>query len=375
MVSPIDVWTILIIISLAHSVFVINFLFIKKEHKRTEGKWLLLLLLVLFWLQIEFLLIRWPHNIGLTIFYGTRHGSWLLVGPVFFFYFKSLLRKDIKRKEYGYLIPFVVSVILLPLLLNDFLTFRQVHYGMLTPFDNWPDTINFWQYLYSVIFVGQFIYLLFFLVKSGILIQTYKKDLKESFAELEVRKLRWLKIMWYGMLLILLLASSFLVLLFLTEIYRRHMDYLYVIPSSVLIYVISYRLFGVSFQKAEVGLKYQKSGLRISKVNEYKQQLQNLMKMERLYLKNGLKLNDVSKKLNLPSHQLSELLNKHMNTTFFDFINKYRVEEAKRQIRENPQFTLLQIGYASGFNNKTSFVNAFKRFEGRTPSSYMKKAE
>lgn len=372
MASSVDIWTILIIVSLAHSLFIAILLFLRKEHKTANGRWLIVLLTGLFWLQLEFLSIRLPYDFGIAIFYGTRHGLWLLIGPSFYFYIKSLIGWKIDRTEYAFLIPFFVFTILLPLFLNEFLTFRQVHYGMLTPFDSWPDTINYWQYFYSGIFISQFLLLLFFILKSRNLIVRYKKSLKQYYAQLEDRKIRWLHTLWVGMLTILVMSSVFLVILFFTEIYRRHMDYLYVIPSSILIYAISYRLFGVTFQKTENGTKYEKSGLKNEEAEIYKNQLNNLVKGEKRFLKNGLKLKELAEELCIPTYQLSELLNQHMNTTFFDLINRYRVEEAKQQIKANPQYTLLQIAHDSGFNNKTSFVNAFKRFEGLTPSEYLK---
>ncbi len=372
MPSSTDIWTIVIIVSLAHSFFVINLLFIKKEHKREEGKWLLFLLLGLFWLQLEFLSIRWPYDVGISLFYGSRHGSWLFIGPIFYFYIKSLTGQSIHKKEYVLLVPFVLFTFLLPLFLNDFLTFRQVHYGMLTPFDKRPDTINFWQYLYSFVFAGQFIYLFFFLLKSRSVIRDYKERLKLSYAEIGYTNIRWLTVLWYGMVLILTFATLFLILLFFTEIYRRHMDYLYVIPSSILIYAVSYKLFGKELQKPESVSKYQKSGLKSAEALAYKERLHQVIREEKLYLKNGLKLKDLSERLSISTHQLSEVLNQHMQTTFFDLINGYRVQEAKQKIKEENQFTLLHIAHESGFNNKTSFVNAFKRFEGKTPSQYLK---
>ena len=373
MASSVDVWTLLIIVSLAHSLFTGVLLLLRKEHKRREGKWLLMLLLGLFWLQLEFLSIRWPFDFGVSIFYGTRHGSWLLIGPVFFFYIKSLLGWEVQRSAYIYLLPFLLFTIVLPLLLNDFLSFRQVHYGMLTPFDQRPDTISFWQYVYAGVFIFQFFYLAFFVMQSRKSIASYKLSLQQYYAQLEDRKIRWLKMLWLGMLLIVVMASLFLVILFFTEIYRRHMDYLYVIPTSILIYAISYQLFSTTFESPIVNPKYQKSGLKSREAEAYKNRLQQLIKEEKLFLKNGLKLNELAELLKIPNYQLSEVLNQHMHTTFFDLINGYRIEEAKKQIKANPQFTLLQIAHDSGFNNKTSFVNSFKRFEGITPSQYLKK--
>ena len=372
MASSTDLWTILIITSLAHSAFVVLFLFLKKEHQQTRGKWLLLLLLSLFWLQLEFLSVRWPYDVGLSLFYGTRHGSWLLVGPLFYYYLKSLIGKKVERHEYVYLIPFLLFTVLLPLFLQDFLSFRQVHYGMLTPFDRRPDAIDFWQYVYSGVFVGQFFYLFYFLLEGKSLIDKYRKSLKQYYSQLESGKVQLLHILWFGMLLILIMSTLFLFILFFTEIYRRHLDYLYVIPTSVLVYALSYRVFGVSLPAPENAAKYQKSGLKKEDAALLKQQLGRVISDEKLFLRKGLKLNELAEKLEVSNHQLSEVLNQHLQISFFDLINQYRVEEAKKRIKEHPQYTLLQIAHDSGFNNKTSFVNAFKRFEGLTPSQYHK---
>ncbi len=234
-----------------------------------------MLLVGLLLLQIEFLSIRWPFNVGLTIFYGTRHGSWMLIGPVFFFYLKTLLRESIDQKEYLWFLPFAIFSILLPFALEDFLTYRQVHYGMLTPFDPRPDLIGFSQYLYSIVFIGQFFYLAFFLIKGKNLIITYRKKMKVTSSILPERDIFWLSFMWYGMLLILLLSSILIVLLFFTNIYRRHMDYLYVVPSSFLFYAISYKLIGVRFEKPVDINRYEKSGLKTEEVETYISDIRN----------------------------------------------------------------------------------------------------
>ena len=328
----------------------------------------------MFWLQLEFLFIRWPFNIGINLFYGTRHGSWFLIGPAFYCYLKALLGQNFVRSDYLYFAPFLLFTVLFPLVFEDFLTFRQIHYGMLTPFDSRPDQINTLQYLYSFVFVGQFFYLIFFIWKGKVLISDYQRSMQIASSNLPEREMRWLYILWYGMLLIFMLASLLIVLLFFTDIYRRHMDYLYVIPSSLLFYALSYRLIGVQFEKPNDVPKYEKSGLKQAEVTDYVQQIKRVIEGEKLYLQQGLRLKDLSEKLQIPPYQLSEVMNLHMSTTFFDLINHYRVQEAKERIQSNPEHTLLQIAYDSGFNNKTSFVNAFKRFEGTTPSRFMRKS-
>lgn len=372
MSQSLDVWSLLIIISIAHSFFVINLILVKNSFQKSEGKWMLGLMITLLWLQLEFLAIRWPFDVGIVAFYGTRFGSWMVIGPLFYGYILSITGGKINKFYIRWFLPFLIFTILVPILFPDFLSYRQVHYGMLTPFDRRPDEINWIQYTYSFVFIFQFLYLLFFLLTSWRAIKEYRYRLEKTQSSINEGSIGWLRIMWSGLLFIWGFATVFLIILFYTEIYRRQMDYLYVLPSSILIYLVSYRLAGVKWERPVEPAKYEKSGLRKQEAETYKDQVHAVIVSEKLYLVKGLRLQDLADKLDLNTHQLSQLINQYLNTTFFDLINAYRVREAKERIENNPEYTLLQIAYDSGFNNKTSFVNAFKRFEGTTPSRYMK---
>ncbi|MEO9872752.1 helix-turn-helix domain-containing protein [Ekhidna sp.] len=373
MPQSLDIWSLLIIISIAHSLFVINLIVIKKNHKTPEGKWLLSLMGALLWLQLEFLAIRWPFDVGVMSFYGSRFGSWMLIGPLFFGYILSVAGNKPEKSYRLWFLPFIIFTLIIPVFFQDFLSYRQVHYGMLTPFDKRPDEINWIQYTYSFVFIFQFLYLFYFLIRSHNAIGDYKGQLEKTQSTINEEDIRWLRIMWFGLVTIWVFAMVFMTILFYTEIYRRHMDYLYVLPSSILIYLVSYKLAGVKWERPAATLKYEKSGLKAEEAEKYKDEIHKVILEEQLYLIRGLKLQDLAETLELNTHQLSQLINQYLNTTFFDLINIYRVREAKQRIQKNPEYTLLQIAYDSGFNNKTSFVNAFKRFEGTTPSRYMKK--
>jgi len=93
---------------------------------------------------------------------------------------------------------------------------------------------------------------------------------------------------------------------------------------------------------------------------------------EKPYLDSDLTLPKLAEGLNVSTHHLSQVINEVHDKNFFNFINKYRVEEVKRKIQD-PEFknyTLLGIAYESGFNSKSAFNRAFRNFTGTTPSKY-----
>jgi AraC-like DNA-binding protein len=78
--------------------------------------------------------------------------------------------------------------------------------------------------------------------------------------------------------------------------------------------------------------------------------------------------------LQIPVRDLSLLINHKLDQHFFDFINSFRIEKAKK-ILEDPsknKTTVLEILYEVGFNSKSSFNTAFKKHVGLTPTQYRK---
>ena len=100
--------------------------------------------------------------------------------------------------------------------------------------------------------------------------------------------------------------------------------------------------------------------------------LHSVMK-EKLFHKNtNVKLKDIAKELHISSHQLSQLLNDNLGKSFAMFINEHRIDEAKKLLQENNQFTLEAIGFEAGFSSKSTFYATFKKVVGVTPSAYKK---
>ena len=83
-------------------------------------------------------------------------------------------------------------------------------------------------------------------------------------------------------------------------------------------------------------------------------------------------INRLAAELDIPPHQISTFLNQHMNTSFSEFLNKYRIEYAIERIKNGDarRLTLEALASECGFNNRNSFTTAFKRITGVTPSEF-----
>src|SRR5690606_12113843 len=95
------------------------------------------------------------------------------------------------------------------------------------------------------------------------------------------------------------------------------------------------------------------------------------------YLIAGLTLEKLSQQMQISPRALSEIINRQFDCNFFEFINGYRVAEARRLLEDpaNKRKTVLDIMYDAGFNSKATFNTLFKRTVDMTPSEYRKQAE
>jgi len=116
--------------------------------------------------------------------------------------------------------------------------------------------------------------------------------------------------------------------------------------------------------------KYQKSSLNDINTKQVLANLEILLKEEKIYLIEDLRLPDLAKALQINRTQLSELLNSHFGMTFPHFINQYRIEEAKRLLETEADKNILEIAFATGFGSKAAFSSEFKRATGKTASEY-----
>jgi AraC-like DNA-binding protein len=156
-----------------------------------------------------------------------------------------------------------------------------------------------------------------------------------------------------------------------------------IIPLGLTAFV--YALAYLSLRKPEVltatgdvapPKKYEKSSLPPEISERYVRKLLNLMETDKPYTDNELTLQKLAEKLSIPAQHLSRVINERLHQNFVDFINTYRVEEAKRRLVDpsKKHYSVLAIAEEVGFNSKSSFNFVFKKHANMTPSEFRKAA-
>ncbi len=114
------------------------------------------------------------------------------------------------------------------------------------------------------------------------------------------------------------------------------------------------------------------TGLDEVQVRECAVRITEMMDAEQPYLKPSLAIDDLAGMLAIPSWQLSRVINLSFAQNFFNFVNGYRIEHAKRRLADpaSNHKTMLRILHDAGFNSKSTFNEAFKRHTGMTPSEF-----
>lgn len=122
----------------------------------------------------------------------------------------------------------------------------------------------------------------------------------------------------------------------------------------------------------EVKRKYSGSALTKTELESYKSKLWSYINTDKKYLNSELQIDELAKELEIPSKLLSQVINEGYGCSFFDFINQLRIEEAKYLLlnKTDSNMTIQEVMYESGFNSKSSFNTAFKKFTQQTPTQF-----
>lgn len=127
-----------------------------------------------------------------------------------------------------------------------------------------------------------------------------------------------------------------------------------------------YRIIEIEIKKA----KYERSLLTGLDTEVIFERLTDLMGVESIYTDFDLSLESLAQMLSISPHQLSQFMNERLGTNFRNYINSYRIEEAKKILINDPDKNILTVCYDVGFNSKSTFNHCFKKYTNKTPSEF-----
>ena len=122
-------------------------------------------------------------------------------------------------------------------------------------------------------------------------------------------------------------------------------------------------------------IKYAKSGLNKEQLDTYRARLEHFMETEYAFLESGLTLPKLAKQINCSVNHLSQAINSGFGLSFFDYLNRYRIEYAKGLLNNPDKLnnSILDIAFTVGYNSNSAFYSAFKKFVGQTPAEYRRR--
>ena len=343
--------------------------FFSKKYKGQSTFYLVALILAFSYNNLQFFLIN-AEIISGTRMYETFYIPVGSLIPVFiYFYVRTFLytnEKISKQLKLLYL-PFLIFFffLALPLKIETALDAFEANYAM-------------YKKLNGIQSAFSFIYTITLILISYLTV--YRFDSAQKLAQKSTSdENSWLK----KTLLILLFLSCFwglaLVVFFSNERYQIYFNILWIGLSLAIYWLGHLGIYKYGIQKERNTIrKVSKSSLLVnsseSLQSDYVISLQQLMLTDQRYLDPGLTLSSLADSLQISSSHLSRIINSELNTSFNDYINSFRIDQAKQWLLE-PQFanyTLISIGLEAGFNSKTTFNTVFKRQTGMTPSQFKK---
>ena len=300
--------------------------------------------------------------------------GYALDGPLLYLYVLSIIRPNftLNAKHRLHLLPLVIYFVFLfvAYYCQDHVVKRQV-IGLYL-FD-----LN-WQFVTmdTLIKSSRFVYL----ILSIYLINKYREQLKDSRSNIENIDLTWLKILVIGFALVTLVG----VVLSLSKV----VNLFYPVEVSLQIFLglttyyadlilVCFLLFFSAVNISAVAkVKDQTTNFYddYEADAEYVDRIVKFMDAEKPYLKSNVTLDTLSEMLDVPARELTALLNGHFKMNYYEFINNYRIKEAKEILKMNKDQTISDIYLAVGFNSKSVFNTFFKKNTGMTPSEYRKKS-
>lgn len=149
-------------------------------------------------------------------------------------------------------------------------------------------------------------------------------------------------------------------------------------PISYLPFVcfLAFLLFkNPSILYGDITKKHQNIKLSLLELNQMAEKIKFSMENQKLFLDSNCSLAKVAEATKIPPYLVSYVVNNSMRLSFPDFLNNYRIAEAKSRLLlpEYRHTKVASIAYDCGFHSISSFNQAFKKMTGTTPSQFQKK--
>ncbi|MCT4123655.1 helix-turn-helix domain-containing protein [Elizabethkingia anophelis] len=319
------------------------YLLVVKKQKDLSNLFLGLLLLMLSIRIGKSVFLYFDHDLP-KIYRQIGLSTCLLIGPALYYYIRSLdSHEKSDLKSWKYMFGIITGIIIIG--------------GYFFSYETFP---NLWDF-----YIVKFIYLEWglFLIWSG---YEYIKYMKNKKVELQTHASSV-----YFSNMVIFLAYLFFLMGWVRGAYIAGS-----ITFSFLLYLNFFFFFdrkkGTDIRKENIK-KYSNKKIPVALADNFMSRLEMLMKTDELYKNPNLKLSDLATKMNISTHQLSQLLNDNFGKSFSIYINEYRIHEACERIVTDTNLKIEEIGYEVGFNSKSTFFTTFKRIKNTTPLLYREK--
>jgi AraC-like DNA-binding protein len=331
-------------------------------------------ILISFGAEFRHIAIKWSPD----LFYVFGFGYWL-EGPLLLWYTRSLIYKDyrLRLKDIIYLLPFIA-----------YAGYQLIFYYSLDV----SDKVNI-QEEYDLSVAPQImnyvtLFRELFRVALGVIclieIKRYTQHIRTNFSDIDKIDLTWLKILVIGFLAIRFWAVlvAAMIILAISFGISTNFEIMGLIGNYTTFFMVSVLIFfGLGHSSVFEGLEQRQTPNEEPAKDEPEQakekitpeliaQITQYMETEKPYLT----LEKLAIQMRIPARLLSNIINRHFNCHFFEFINSYRIDEAKHMLSNQNQSdkTVLDIMLDVGFNSKATFNTLFKKKVGMTPSEYRK---
>jgi AraC-like DNA-binding protein len=331
-------------------------------------------ILISFGAEFRNVALSWSPN----LFYIFGFGYWL-EAPFLLWYTRSLIYKNYKlsKKDIVFLLPFI-----------GYLIYQLFFYYGLEFTDKQHlqeayDLFSAPQYMNYVTLFRE-IFRAALSVLCIIEIRRYSRHIRTNFSDIERIDLTWLNMLVVGFLLIHLWAVlvSALILMSVSFGITTNFEIMGLLGNYTTFFMVSVLIyFSLSHSSVFEGIEVKnvesaKSDLIKNKItDEMVHKISHFMETQKPYLAPALSLERLALQLKIQPRILSHIINRHFDCNFFEFINNYRVDEAKKMLSD-PQCenkNMLDLMLEVGFNSKATFNSLFKKKVGMTPSEYRKK--